>query len=150
MLGAEDWHKCVLALSVVIYYCQYVVIYVLIGLASIVASSFFLISRTPKKHAMLQYGNLRIYLVLISASREEGREERTSYCCNPASWFLVDFDDSQYRVHTVGYCGRNELSGKLRQGIATVPNVPVRIGRAFAEQTPPVYLGTYPTEHTYP
>ena len=39
--------------------------------------------------------------------------------------------------------------GNVRYGIAAVPNTPVRFGRLFTEQVPPVYFGTYPTEQ-YP
>ena len=46
------------------------------------------------------------------------------------------------------YC-RIEHSGKVRQGIAAVPSTPVKFGKIFTEQEPPLDSDTYPTEHAF-
>ena len=40
------------------------------------------------------------------------------------------------------------LTGVFGRVFAAVPKTPVRFGNVFTEKIPPVYFGTYPTEHT--
>ena len=53
-----------------------------------------------------------------------------------------------YRSVGYRYRLRTEPDRSVREGLAAVPNTPVRFGRVFTEQIPPVYFGKCPTEHT--
>lgn len=46
------------------------------------------------------------------------------------------------------YGVRTEPCRSLRYGVEAVPNFAADFGGIFPEQRPPIYFGTYPTEHT--